>query len=247
DLLKITVFRQPDLDLEVRIPDTGSISYPLIGTVKAAGKSPAALEQVIRELLEKDYLEHPSVTVTVKEYSKRKVFIVGGVTKPDGYEIAPDARLTVFQLVAIAGGFTDRAYKEYVQVIRRQGPTERRIIRVSLVDVERRMAKGEAGADLELWPEDLVMIPSAVRVVFVLGAVAKPGPLEVPANARMTISRAVAVAGSYTKFAATDKVQVHHHSPWGQPSTKIVDLDAVLDGRTDLDVDLEPGDVVWVP
>jgi polysaccharide export outer membrane protein len=247
DLIRITVFRQSDLDLEVRVPDTGAISYPLIGAVQAVGKSPSALERDIREKLEKDYLENPSVSVTVKEYSKRKVFIVGAVTKPDGYEMAPDARLTVFQLVATAGGFTERAYKEYVQVIRRQGASERRLIRLSLVDVERRMARGETDADLELWPDDLVVIPSAVRVAFVLGAVQKPGPLEVPVNARLTVSMAISGAGSYTKFAATGRVQVHHHTPSGQVTTKTVDLDAILDGRDDLDIELEPGDVVWVP
>jgi quercetin dioxygenase-like cupin family protein len=58
---------------------------------------------------------------------------------------------------------------------------------------------------------------------------------------------AISAAGSYTKFAATGRVQVHHHSPWGQVSTKTVDLDAILDGRDDLDIELQPGDVVWVP
>jgi polysaccharide export outer membrane protein len=247
DLLRITVFRQQDLDLEVRIPDSGAINYPLIGSVRAVGSTPAGLEQFIREKLGKDYLENPSVTVTVKEYAKRKVYIVGGISKPDGYEMVPDARLTVFQLVAMAGGFTDRAYKEYVQVIRRQGNSERGIIRLSLVDVERRMARGESNADLELWPEDLVVVPSAVRVAYVLGAVQKPGPIAVPVNARMTLSMAVSEAGSYTKFAATGRVQVIHHTPWGEVSKRTVDLDAILGGRLDLDLDLEPGDVVWMP
>src|SRR5579864_2861341 len=118
DLLHISVYRQPDLDLEVRILDTGMITYPLVGAVQAVGKPAAALEETLRQKLQKDFLENPSVTITVKEYAKRRVYVVGGVTKPDGYEIAPDGRMTVFQLVAAAGGFTDRAYKEYVQVIR---------------------------------------------------------------------------------------------------------------------------------
>lgn len=247
DLLRITVYRQQDLDLEVRIPDTGAISYPLIGLVRAQGRTPAGLQEYIREKLEKDYLENPSVTVTVKEYAKRKVYIVGGVAKPDGYEIGQDSRLTIFQLVASAGGFTDRAYKEYVQVVRRQGPSERTIMLLSLVEAERRMARGESDADLELWPDDLVVVPSAVRVAYVLGAVQKPGAVDVPVNARMTVSMAISEAGSYTKFAATGRVQVHQHNPWGDVSKKTVDLDAVLGGRVDLDLDLQPGDVVWVP
>jgi len=247
DLLRISVHRQPDLDLEVRVPENGWISYPLIGAVQVVGGSSSVLEERIRRQLEKDYLKNPSVSVTVREYAKRKVFIVGGVVKPDGYEVAFDTRMTVLQLVATAGGFTDRAYKEYVQVVRRLGPSERIVIRLSLVDVERQIARGNPEADLDLWPEDLVVVPSAVRVAYVLGAVQKPGSVDVPHNARMTVSMAVANAGSYTKFASTGRVQVLRHDPFGNVSKISVDLDAILDGRIDLDINLEPGDVVWVP
>ncbi len=246
DLLHISVHRQPDLDLEVRVPENGWINYPLIGAVQVVGGSSTALEEKIRRPLELDYLKNPCVTVTVREYAKRKVFIVGGVVKPDGYEVAFDTRMTVLQLVASAGGFTDRAYKEYVQVVRRIG-TERIVIRLSLVDVERQIARGNPEADLALWPEDLVVVPSAVRVAYVLGAVQKPGSVDVPHNARMTVSMAVANAGSYTKFASTGRVQVLRHDPFGNVSKISVDLDAILDGRIDLDINLEPGDVVWMP
>jgi polysaccharide export outer membrane protein len=248
DVLTIIVFRQPDLALpEVRIPQDGRITFPLIGAVDAAGHTQAELESTIRVRLEKDFLREASVTVTVKEYAKRRVYIVGGVTKPDGYEIAPDARMTVLQVVAAAGGFTDRAYKEFVQIVRRRGPTEREVIKLSLVEVEKLIAKGQAEADLELWPDDLVVIPSAVRVAYVLGAVNKPGNIEVPNDSRVTVSMAVSSAGSYTKFASTGRVQVLRHLPTGETKKFTVDLDAVLDGRLDDDVQLLPGDVVWVP
>jgi protein involved in polysaccharide export with SLBB domain len=186
--------------------------------------------------------------VTVKEYAKRRVFVVGGVAKPGSYEILPHQRLTVLQAVAAAEGFTDRAYKEYVQIVRRRGVTEREVIRLSLVEVERLIARGNPEADLELWPDDLIVIPSAVRVAYVLGAVNKPGQVEVPNGARMTVSMAVSQSGSYTKFAATGRVQVLRQTVTGEQQKIPVDLNAVLDyGRLDLDIDLVPGDVVWVP
>jgi polysaccharide export outer membrane protein len=247
DLLTISVFRQPDLLLEVRIPQDGRISFPLIGSVDAAARTQADLESVIRQKLEKDFIREASVTVTVKEYAKRRVYVVGGVAKPDGYEVAPNSRITVLQVIAAAGGFTDRAYKEYVQIVRRRGPTEREVIRLSLVEVEKLIAKGQAEADLELWPDDLVVIPSAIRVAYVLGAVNKPGNIDVPNDARITVSMAVSQAGSYTKFASTGRVQVLRHSPTGEVRKLSVDLDAVLDGKLDQDLQLLPGDVVWVP
>jgi len=247
DLLTISVFRQPDLLLEVRIPQDGRISFPLIGAVDAAGHTQGDLEGVIRQRLEKDYIREASVSVTVKEYAKRRVYVVGGVAKPDAYEVAPNSRITVLQVIAAAGGFTDRAYKEYVQIVRRRGPAEREVIRLSLVDVEKLIAKGQAEADLELWPDDLVVIPSAIRVAYVLGAVNKPGNIDVPNDARITVSMAVSQAGSYTKFASTGRVQVLRHTPGGEVKKLSVDLDAVLDGKLDQDVQLLPGDVVWVP
>jgi polysaccharide export outer membrane protein len=150
-------------------------------------------------------------------------------------------------VIAAAGGFTDRAYKEFVQIVRRRGSTEREVIRLSLVEVEKMVAKGQAEADLELWPDDLVVIPSAVRVAYVLGAVTKPGQVEVPNDSRITVSMAVSQAGSYTKFASTGRVQVLRHTPSGDIRKITVDLDAVLDGKLELDVQLLPGDVVWVP
>ena len=100
---------------------------------------------------------------------------------------------------------------------------------------------------VDLWPDDLVVIPSAARVAYVLGQVHRPGAVDVPPNARMTVSMAVANGGSYTKFAATGRVQLLRHDPSGNVSRIAVDLDAILGGRIDLDLNLEPGDVVWVP
>jgi len=247
DLIRISVFQQADLDLETRIPDSGMITYPLIGPVPAAGKSSSALEEIIRQRLAAEYLQSPSVTVMVKEYVKRRVFIVGGVVKPDGYELLPSARMTVLQLVAAAGGLTDRAVKDSVQVIRRQGPGARAMLRLPLSEIENRLAMGKGDVDLELWPDDLVVVPTSIRVAYVLGAVNKPGNVDLPADRRFTVSMAVSFAGSYTKFASTGNVQVLRQASTGPARKFVVDLDAVLEGRIDLDLPLEPGDVVWVP
>jgi polysaccharide export outer membrane protein len=247
DLVRISVHQQPDLELETRIPDSGYISYPLIGLVLAAGRSSPNLEQAIREKLAKDYLQSPSVTVTVKEFVKRKVYIVGGVTKPDGYELAPDARMTVLQLVAAAGGFTDRAAKDMVQVVRRKGGGERTVMRFSLAEAERQLAQGKADADLDLWPDDLVVVPASLRVAYVLGQVNKPGSIDLPPQTKVTVSMAVASAGSYTRFASTGSLQLLRHAPTGAVRALEVDLNAILGGRLDLDLELQPGDVLWVP
>lgn len=246
DLVRIAVFQQPDLDLELRVPDNGVIRFPLIGPVQASGQSTSALEEMIRQKLAAEYLQSPSVSVTVKEYVKRRVFIVGGVARPDGYELAPAARMTVLQLVAAAGGLTDKAVRDAVQVIRRQPSGERMLMRLPLGEVEARMALGRGDADLELWPDDLVLVPISTRVAYVLGQVNRPGPVDLPPDRRFTVSMAVSFAGSFTKFASSS-VQVLRRGEDGTARTIPADLDAVLEGRLEYDVEILPGDVIWVP
>jgi polysaccharide export outer membrane protein len=205
------------------------------------------VEKVLREKLGKNYLHDPHVSVTVKEFSQRKVYILGGVKKPGGYPLAPTERITLLQLLSSAEGYSDRAYKEFTQVIRRSPKGDREVIRLSLADVERAVAQGKPEADLELWPDDLVVIPSGARVVYVLGAVAKPGSFEIAVDTRMTASMAVSMAGSYTRFASTSKILVLRQVPGGESKKIRVDLDQIVEGKLEMDVDLMPGDVVWVP
>jgi polysaccharide export outer membrane protein len=247
DLVAVRVYKSPDLDLEVRIPHEGSISYPLIGSVRAAGLTPGQLERTLAERLGQEYLKDPHVTVTVRDYAPRRVYILGGVLKPDGYPLGPASRITLLQLVSAAGGFSDRAYKEHVSIVRVNGEGSREVIRLSIVDVEREVAKGNAAADLELYAEDLVVIPSAARVVYVLGAVKSPGSFDMANDSRITVSMAVSRAGSYTKFAATGRIQVLRQTPDGKSTRIPVNLDRIVEGSLDEDIELRPGDVVWVP
>jgi polysaccharide export outer membrane protein len=247
DVLHITVFRQKDLELEVRVPEGGSFAYPLIGDVMATGCTVKIVETDIRKRLEEKYLHRAGVTVTVKEYAPRNVYVMGGVQKPGGYEIHPNRRLTVLQLISTAGGYTDRAQKEYGQLIRRKGNDDRELIRFSAAEVERAVARGRVEADIELLPDDLIVIPSAARVVYVLGQVNKPGSFDLPADTRITVSMAVSQAGSWTKFASTSSLLVLRQSPTGDAQKLPVNLDEVLNGRLEQDLELRPGDVVIVP
>jgi polysaccharide export outer membrane protein len=247
DVLEISVYGEPDLLLSVRVPESGSFTYPLIGLVDAAGLTPNALGASIRDRLAKDYLQNPQVMVTVTTFAPRQVFILGGVAKPSGYALPPSERMTLLQLISVAGGITDKAYKEFVQVVRVGPKGEREVLQLSLVDVENSIAQGKGEADIELQPLDLVMIPSAARVVYVLGAVKDPGWFEIPADTKMTASMAIARAGSYTKFAATGSIQVLRQKPDGTAEKIPVDLGDIVAGKLDADAVLKPGDVVWVP
>jgi polysaccharide export outer membrane protein len=247
DLVHITVFRQKDLELEVRIPEGGEIAYPLIGDVKASGRTSKEVETEIKRRLEEKYLHKAGVTLTITQYAPRMVYVLGGVQKPGNYEFSPNRRLTILQLISTAGGYTDRAYKEFAQLVRRNDRGERELIRFSINEVEKAVAKGQVEADLEVGPDDLLVIPSAARSVYVLGQVNTPRNIDMPTDSKMTVSMALSQAGSWTKFAATSRIMVLRQPPGGEPRRFTVDLDAVVNGDLEKDLELMPGDVVWVP
>src|SRR5687767_240769 len=80
DLLRVNVFGSPELSGEVRVSETGNITYPLIGQVQVAGKSPAQVEaQLVSQFTGGGYLRNPQVSVLVVEYRSQKVSVMGHV------------------------------------------------------------------------------------------------------------------------------------------------------------------------
>ena len=105
DQLRISVFGEPTLTGAFLVSPSGSISYPLVGEVPAAGKTVAEFAGALADVLRNGYVRQPDITVEVASY--RPFFILGEVGAPGTYPYA--AGLTVLNAVATAGGFTYRA------------------------------------------------------------------------------------------------------------------------------------------
>lgn len=114
DVIKITVYGQPDLSIETRLSDVGAINYPYLGEIKLIGQTVPELEQYIYNGLKGDYLVNPSVSVTVTDY--RPFFINGQVKRPGGYPYQPG--LTIEKAAALAGGYTERASRTNIFIVR---------------------------------------------------------------------------------------------------------------------------------
>jgi polysaccharide export outer membrane protein len=102
DILDISVFQVPDLTKTVQVSSGGQISLPLVGTVQAAGRSPAELERQLGSVLGAKYLQSPQVSVFVKEYTSQKVTVEGSVNKPGIYPMS--GKTTLLRAIALAGG-----------------------------------------------------------------------------------------------------------------------------------------------
>ena len=106
DLIRITVFQEDDLTTETRISKAGNITFPLLGSLKVEGKTEAAVTEEIRALLDRDYVINPQVSITVLEYAKQRVTVLGQVQKPGTMEIPTEGNLDLLGLIAMAGGYT---------------------------------------------------------------------------------------------------------------------------------------------
>ena len=114
DQLQIDVFNQADLTGEYTLDGNGRFTMHLIGQVDAVGKTPNQLEALLISKLKPDYLVNPRISVRVQSY--RPFYIIGEVNSPSSYAYVNG--MTYLTAVAIAGGFTYRAKKDHVYVVR---------------------------------------------------------------------------------------------------------------------------------
>jgi polysaccharide export outer membrane protein len=117
DLLEITVFGIADLNRTVRVNSNGQISLPLIGGVQAGGHTIPEVEQTIADLLKKNYLQNPQVSVFIKEYTSQRITMEGALKSPGIFPIT--GKTTLLQAVALAGGLDPLADLKGVVIFRR--------------------------------------------------------------------------------------------------------------------------------
>ena len=121
DKIQITVFGHDDLSGEFTVSETGTISLPLFGSLILGGLSLRQAEQRILDALKPDYLLSPQVGIEVLNY--RPFYIIGEVNDPGAYPYI--AGMTVTEAVALGGGFTYRARKEQMIIIRGSDPAKK--------------------------------------------------------------------------------------------------------------------------
>lgn len=156
DLLQITVLGEKDFDRQARVGQNGAISFPLVGSVAVAGKTTAEAEKALAEGL-KDYLVAPQITIFIKEYGNKKIFVFGQVFKPGAVELPTETKMTVLEAISQVGGFTRIAAPDRTRVIRSvNGKSESFEIEVSAIT-----KRGEKQKDLALEPNDIVFVPES--------------------------------------------------------------------------------------
>jgi len=117
DLVRIDVWKEPDISRTIPVRPDGKISLPLMNDVQAAGLTAMELAGSIREGLSK-YITSPQVTVTVTEINSRRVYVTGEVMRPGAQPLLPN--MTALQALTSAGGFTQFAKTKSIYILRNE-------------------------------------------------------------------------------------------------------------------------------
>jgi polysaccharide biosynthesis/export protein len=118
DLVQVVVFQEPDMERKTRLSEESSLTLPLIGTINLAGKTVRQAQDIVTDLYNRDYLVNPQVNITVLEYSKVTVNVLGAVNTPGSIVIPPGQPLKLLDAVTRAGGFSRLADRKRVKLTR---------------------------------------------------------------------------------------------------------------------------------
>ncbi len=157
DLVEIQVFREDDMSRTLRISGDGNITFPLVGTVEIAGLSIQAAQDKLADNL-RMYLREPQVSMLVKEYGNKSVYVLGQVKRPSSIQIPPEKQLTVLEAISSVGGFTDIANTSKVRVLRMEKGQQKTFD----VDVSQITKQGNKALDMALQPGDVVFVPQSM-------------------------------------------------------------------------------------
>ena len=236
DVLTISVFDEPSLSGKYAVELDGSLAFPLVGRLKAAGMSLRDFESELRTRLAAGYFRNPRLTVAIEQYRSQRVFVVGAVKTPGTFSLTGD--MTLIEVLAKAGSTSDAAGDE-VMLIRGHGRTSATlpdagaaddVIRVSLKDLQGGPA---AARNMALSDGDTVYVPRA-QVVYVFGQVKNPG--SYPVQSDTTVLQVLSLAGGVLPTGAMNRLQVVRVVAGAKKELKVKLTEGV-----------NPGDTIIVP
>ncbi len=234
DVLKISVYGNPDLTTVTRVMPNGSITFPLIGQVTVGGATPAQAEVNIADRLSRGgFVRNAAVSIFVQErgpVAVSTVTLLGQVVRSGTYTLdrdSPEAVSTLVTLLAKAGGTTDKA-ADYCYLIRNENGQPRKT-RVDLIDLLR---NGNVKTNLPLANGDIVLVPE-MDVFYIYGEVQKPGLYKLERD--MTVMQGLSVASGMTPRGTVKGIVLNRLA-----GTTMTSLGTNLEDR------LQPNDVLYV-
>jgi polysaccharide export outer membrane protein len=228
DDIKISVFQNPDLSVETRVSEDGTITFPLIGSVTVGGSSTEAAEKRIAKLLKDGkFLVDPQVTIYVQQVHGNQVAALGQFNRPGRYPLET-TQVRLSDLISLAGGIAPSGSDTVIFVGTREGKPVWKAIDVGSMFVNNQLEN-----DLILQDGDELYV-DRFPVFFIYGEVQRPGSYRVERN--MSFVQALAAGGGLTPRGTRRGLRVRRKDASGH----------IEEMTPELDDPVKPEDVVYV-
>lgn len=227
DVLRITVYGQPDLTTEARVSDAGSITFPLIGEVRMSGVTPAQGQaEIARRLSKGGFILDPFVTVNVVQYRGQQISVLGRVNRPGKYNLERASRVT--DALALAGGVIVDGADSVTLIRERDGKTEYREI-----DLVALFREGGEAANERIQDGDILNV-ARQPVFYIYGEVQRPGAFRLEQN--MSVVQALSLGGGVTPRGTQRGIRILRRDAGG----------AMKEIQVRLDDPVKKDDVIYV-
>lgn len=228
DVVRVTVYQNPDLTLEVRVGDSGQVSYPLLGTVQLGGLTVSTAESRLAEGLRTgNFVKQPHVTVVVLQVRGNVASVLGQVARPGRYPLeTTDMRLS--DLLATAGGVVPSGGDLVVLTGTRNGKPYR-----VEVDLPTLFGPNAGSQDVLVANGDSLWVERQ-PLVYIYGEVQRPGVMRLERG--MTLMQVLAAGGGLTQRGTEKGIRVHRRGADGRVAVVTPTLDDPI----------REGDVVYV-
>ncbi len=238
DLLHIQVADTPEMNEDARVTDIGMIPIVGIGDVKVAGLSPSEAATIVQDrLIASHYLNHPQVTINVKEFTTLQVSVIGEVKVNGAYSITTPR--PVLDVLALAGGLTPEANR-HITIERhgdKQHPLEYYVSNDGTEAIQKQVMVN---------PGDTIVV-SRAGIVYILGDVNRPGGYVMSNNdSQLTLLQGLAMAGGVTREAKQGHAHLIRRKPEGGYTDRELSVAEIEKGKQP-DLALLPGDVLYLP
>lgn len=228
DTIRVQVFQNPDLTLETRIQETGSITYPLIGSTKLAGMTiPEAEKTIALSLKTGGFIQLPQISISVIQARRKQVSVLGAVGKPGQFPLeTTNTRLS--DVLAVAGGISPTGSDSVIVTGFRAGKAMRQEVNVAAIYLD-----GKADNDILMAGGDVVYVHRA-PVFYVYGEAQRPGSFRLERN--MTVLQALVMAGGPSARGTEKRLRLHRQTTDSPPRELTPDLNELV----------QPDDVIFV-
>ena len=253
DQIRIWVLGLEDIfDKPVRVGANGRVDLPLIGPTQALGLTTEELGRSIATRLDSQ-LKHPQVSVTVVEFGSQPVSVLGAVNTPGVHQL--QGRRTLAEVLSMAGGLRGDA-GPIIKISRQieqppipldsAKPDSSGRYSTAEVKVQDIIQARVPEENILIQPHDVITVPQG-EMVYVIGAVHKPGPLILHESSKMSVLNALSLAEGLGPTPAPQNSRILRTVPGTQQRTEIpVNLKKVLDGKAE-NIDLQANDILLIP